>query len=301
MTTTGHQHPAPTSGANKIDDGPAATSGLRGFAVMHPVLSLCVVGLAVSLPLSSGFLVAGIDVFPAKVVGLLALVGAAVTITFWAHGRDGVRLLFGGLTKWRVGVGRWLMVLLAMPVLTVVVAATTGTLHAPGKGWTDVAVTYVVLLVLIAVTASFWEETAWTGFVQRRLVNRRGLLVGSMLTAIPFGLIHLPLAFETDGWAGTSVSEAFVNWAFLLGALPFLRYVAGVLLVDTRGSVLAVALLHASFNAAGSMTVIPDGWQQVPALVVLTIAVVVHRAVRGRSLTQARVDEVGTVEAGVFS
>ena len=57
--------------------------------------------------------------------------------------------------------------------------------------------------------------------------------------------------FEADGWTGTIWSEAFINRAFLLGALPILRYVIGVLLVDTRGSVLASAMLHASFNASG--------------------------------------------------
>ena len=131
------------------------------------------------------------------------------------------------------------LVVLAMPVLTVGVAAATGTLQAPEHGWAREALLFLLLFVLIALTASLWEETAWSGFVQRRLMNRHGLLVGSLLTAVPFGIIHLPLAFEGDGWAGTTWSEAFVNWAFLLGALPFLRYVIGVLLVDTRGSVLA--------------------------------------------------------------
>ena len=80
-------------------------------------------------------------------------------------------------------------------------------------------------------------------------------------------------AFEADGWAGTTWSEAFVNWAFLLGALPFLRYLIGVLLVDTKGSVLAAAMLHASFNASGALSVVPDGWQYVPALIILTVLV----------------------------
>jgi hypothetical protein len=113
------------------------------------------------------------------------------------------------------------------------------------------------------------------------------------LTAIPFGLIHLPLAFEGGGWAGTTWDEAFVNWAFVLGAVPFLRYVAGVLLVDTGGSVLVVAVLHASFNASGALSVVPDGWQYVPALAVLTGLVVLHRRLRGRSLTQGAVHTSG--------
>ena len=144
-----------------------------------------------------------------------------------------------------------------------------------------------MFLALILLTASLWEETAWSGFVQRRLINRRGLLAGSLLTAIPFGLIHLPLAFEGDGWTGTTWHEAFVNWAFVLGALPFFRYLAGVLLVDTRGSVLAAAVLHASFNASGAMPVVPAGWQYVPALMVLTCLVVIHRRFRGFPLSTA--------------
>ena len=264
---------------------------MKRFAVSHPVTTLCLVVIGVSLPLLTGLLVAGVDLLPGKLAELLLLVGTATLITAWSGGRPAVRRLFGGLTRWRIGAGRWVVVAVAMPVLTVGVAAATGTLHRPEHGWAREAVTYVVLLLLIALTASLWEETAWSGFVQRRLVDRHGLLAGSLLTAIPFGLLHLPLAFEADGWAGTSWSEAFVNWAFLLGALPFLRYLIGMLLVDTRGSVLAAAVLHASFNASGALSVVPDGWQGVPALVVLTAMVALHRRLRGRSLVEGGVSD----------
>ena len=263
---------------------------MKRFAVARPVTNLCLVVIGVSLPLLTGLLVAGVDLLPGKLAELLLLIGTATLITAWSGGRPAVRRLFGGLTRWRIGAGRWVVVAVAMPVLTVGVAAVTRTLHRPEHGWAREAVTYVVLLLLIALTASLWEETAWSGFVQRRLVDRHGLLAGSLLTAIPFGLLHLPLAFEADGWAGTSWSEAFINWAFLLGALPFLRYVIGVLLVDTRGSVLAAAMLHASFNASGALSVVPDGWQYVPALVVLTVLVTVHRRLSGRSLVDAHVE-----------
>ena len=177
-----------------------------------------------------------------------------------------------------------------MPILTVGVAAATGTLHSPAHGWAREALTYLVLFALIALTGSLWEETTWSGFVQLRLMDRHGLLVGSMLTASLFGVIHLPLAFETKGWAGTTWSEALFNWAFLLGALPFFRYVIGVLLVDTHGSVLAAAMLHASFNASGALSVVPGGWQYVPALVVLTVLVTAHRRLTGRALVGGGVD-----------
>jgi hypothetical protein len=53
---------------------------------------------------------------------------------------------------------------------------------------------------------------------------RHGLLVGSPLTAIPFFLIHLRLAFEAHGWAGTPWGEAALDWALLAVAAPFFRY-----------------------------------------------------------------------------
>ena len=166
---------------------------LKRVAVDRPITTLCVVAIGATLALQTGLLLAGVDLFPGKLAELVLLTGAATLITFWIGGRGAVRRLFGGLTKWRIGAGRWALVLLAMPILTVGVAAATGTLHSPEHGWAGEALTYLVLFALIALTASLWEETTWSGFVQLRLMDRHGLLVGSMLTAIPFGLIHLPL------------------------------------------------------------------------------------------------------------
>jgi uncharacterized protein len=257
---------------------------MKRFAIAHPVTAYCIVSIGIFVPLCFTLLIAGQNVFGAKLLGLILYVVASTVITGWIGGGPAVRDLFRGLIKWRIGAGRWLLVLAAMPVLTLAVAAATGTLHAPEKGWLPVLGLYLLFLAYGGLTANLWEELGWAGFVQARLMSRRGLLAGSLLTAVPFGLIHLPLAFETDGWAGTTWHEALVNLAFLLGALPFLRYVVGVLLVDTRGSILAVAVLHASFNAAGAMPVIPAGWQQVPGLVILASLVVAHRIWRGRSL-----------------
>ncbi len=262
---------------------------MKSFAARRPVTALCVIAIGVTVPLQMALLISGLSVFPGKLAELFFLAGTAALITSWIGGRVAVRELFSGLTKWRIGTGRWTLVLLAMPVLTIAVASATSTLHAPRHGWLVEAGIYAVFLLLIALTASVWEETAWSGFVQTRLMERRGLFVGSMITAVLVAMIHLPLAFEVDGWAGTTWSEAFVNWAFLLGSAPFLRYLAGILLIDTRGSVLAVAMLHASFNSAGALSVIPGGWQQAPALVVLTILVAAHRLRRGHSLSAGAV------------
>ena len=49
---------------------------------------------------------------------------------------------------------------------------------------------------------------------------------------------------------------------------PFFRYVIGETLEATGGSLLAAGILHASFNATGSLG-FPGGWQFLPALLVM--------------------------------
>ncbi|MFI5898243.1 type II CAAX prenyl endopeptidase Rce1 family protein [Actinoplanes sp. NPDC051513] len=251
----------------------------------YPVATLLVGTIAFTWITQAISLLAGWPVMPAKIGELLVLLGGATTITYWINGRPGVRNLFAGLVNWRLGAGRYTLLLLAMPLLTLGVAAATGTLQAPADGWLSVALTYLIYLVFGALTANVWEETVWAGFVQQRLMTRRGLLTGSLLTAVPFFLIHLPLAFETQGWQGTTWTDAAATWAVLLAAAPFMRYLIGTLLIDTRGSTLAAGLLHASFNAAGALAVLQIGWQGVPALALLTAGVVAYRSRHGLSAT----------------
>jgi uncharacterized protein len=274
---------SPTPASPAISRPPG---GVRGFAIRRPVLTFCVLAVGLSVSLITALLVADVSVIPGKAAQLVIVPGTAVLITAWISGRAGVRRLFAGLLQWRIGITRWLLVLLALPALTVAVAAATGTLEDAPKGWIDIATTYLLTLIVVLVTANLLEEMAWTGFVQTRLMARHGLLLGALLTAIPVFVIHLPLSYETNGLYGTRWQDAALNWGLLLLALPAFRYLAGALMLDTNGSVLAVGVLHASFNASGGMDIIPGGWQYVPAVAVLALLVAAHRVVDKRRLTR---------------
>lgn len=255
----------------------------RPLVTRHPVAVLLVGATVFVWATQAASLLAGVDVMPAKIGEIVMLLAGATWITARVGGRGAVRRLYAGLTRWRLG-WRYPLVLAAMPLITVAVALVTGTFHS--AAWGSVVMTYVLFLVLGAVTGNLWEETVWSGFIQGRLMAARGLLIGSLLTAVPFFLMHLPLAFEMDGLKGTTWGEAFTDWGLILLAAPFLRYLIGTLLVDTGGSTLATGLMHASSNAAGAMAVIPGGWQQIPALVLLTVAVAVYRTRQGLSFTE---------------
>ena len=259
---------------------------IRAFAVRRPVLAFCVFAVGLSVSLIAALLIADVSIIPGKAAQLLIVPGTALLITAWISGRAGVRRLLASMLRWRIGIARWLLVLLALPILTLAIAAATGTLEAPPEGWLNIATTYLLTLLVGLVTANLLEEMAWTGFVQTKLMARHGLLRGALLTAVPVFAIHLPLSYETNGLYRTRWEDALLNWALLFAALLFFRYLAGVLMLETNGSVLAVGVLHASFNASGAMDVTPDGWQYVPAVILLTVLVAAYRALRGRPIDQ---------------
>ena len=258
---------------------PSAASLRRRFAA-RPVAAFLVIAIGltwVALILSIALLGSAL---PGILAELLILLGTAVLVTAAAEGGPGVRDLFRQTVRWRAGVGWYVAAVLALPVLTVLIAAATGTLHQPADEWASVAGAYMLNTVVIgALLGNIWEELAWTGVVQRRLMERHGMAAGSLLTAIPFALIHLPLAFADKGFTGTPWSEVAVAWGVLLVFAPLFRLLVGIAYLGTGQSLLIVALLHASFNASeqSKLPVFDGEWQQIAAAALLLVVLVLLR------------------------
>ena len=221
---------------------------------------------------------------------LFGLLGPTLLVTRWADGPGAVRLLLSRAVRWRFGIARWAVVLFALPVLTLAIAALSGSLRAPEQGWLAEAGTYLLFtLVVGALLGNIWEETAWGGFVQTRLMARHGLLVGSLLTAPLFAGMHIPMQFYGDWtWSGVGV-----QLVILFAMAPVYRYLLGMQLLDTGGSVLAIGVLHASWNAAGKLGAVEGPWQVIAAVILLTALVALARmssrsgSVRGRDAERA--------------
>lgn len=212
------------------------------------------------------------NILPGILAELLILLGTAVLVTGSASGRPAVRELFRRAFRWRVAPGWYMAALLALPALTMLIAAATGTFHPPAEGWAPLLGSYLLNTVVTgALLGNIWEELAWTGVVQHRLMDRHGLAVAALLTAIPFALIHVPFAFAERGFAGTPLADAAAYWAVLFLFAPFFRALMGMAYAGTGYSLLIVGLLHASFNASAEakLDVFDGGWQQIAAVIVL--------------------------------
>src|SRR5262249_35593722 len=161
---------------------------------------------------------------------LIGVLGPAVLVSYWIGGRAAVGRLFTGVTRWRAGLGGYLVALLAMPLCTIPVSIATGTL--PHDGWARIALHYLIALLVGGLSTNRWEEAAWAGFVQSRLPARYGLVLGAVATAPLFFGQHLPLVLANGGGP---VGMLVISAIFIALAI-FFRYAVGATLIETGGS-----------------------------------------------------------------
>lgn len=256
-------------------------SAAAGFILRHPVAAFLIGAYAVGGPLLTIFATVSLPPLATKVVGLaftyIGLLGSALVVTWVTGGRHALLRFLSRFLQWRIGVTRWLYIVLALPAMTMTVAALSGTLQTPAGGWSTLATTFMLQTFLFgALEVNVAEEAAWAGLVQERLAARHGILGGALRTAPAFVAMHLPLQFA-PGWTWGSVLVGVVALAVMA---PFFRYLIGETLHATGGSLLAVGVLHAAFNASGQMG-FPGGWQFLPALIVLALAIGLVRRFRG--------------------
>jgi membrane protease YdiL (CAAX protease family) len=259
------------------------------LAHRRPVAAFLLLAFGTGWPALAVPALAGTDTGPFLLfLVFVPLLGSALLVTWVTDGPGAVRSLLSRTVQWRFGPGRWAVIALGVPVLTVLIAAASGTLVSPSAGWLAEVGSYLfATFVFGALVLNVWEEAAWGGFAQSRLMARHGLLVSSLVTAVFFAGIHVPLYLS---W-GLEGRELGISLAVLFAIAPVYRYLLGMHLLDTGGSILAIGVQHASWNAAQSLGVVDGGewhWQALSATVLLTVLVAAGRRVRSGSVPTGR-------------
>ena len=149
---------------------------------------------------------------------------------------------------------------------------------------TELDSSFLLSLALANVASSLlivnlWEEMAWAGFVQRRASARWGYLGGSVITAMMFVGVHLPLSlYGADGAADIArnvlaMVVSGIGMRLLIGAF------------DTWGhrSILALGLIHATFNASSELVDADSDWVRYSVTLILGLgAAVIFLTTEGR-------------------
>ena len=162
-------------------------------------------------------------------------------------GKKGLSDYFRRLIRWRVGLG-WYLVALLAPVAGWAIAAYVNVLLGAASPSPDQVASWPLivtstLIFLINPFGGAWEEPGWRGYALPLLLRRHSALVASAVLGVIWTLWHVPM-FLTG----------FIPWpdAVLVFALTF---VFTAIYLHTAGSVLIAFLLHASLNGAGDFFV----------------------------------------------
>jgi len=213
---------------------------------LAPLVTFGAVAVTTGLVLLTAYQVLGLPADPFVLLTLLlGLILPAVILVRRDPTTSGRQLLLDCLRPSRP-------VLLTVPALVAIPGLTALVAHGLGVGTpvtSDLVVALATDIVTSIIIVNLWEEMAWTGFFQRRAMARWGLVLGSIVTAVLFAAVHLPLAF--DGADGAL--DVLEQVGYLLLAGVGLRLLVAGFDVWSRRSLLTVAVLHASFNAAADV------------------------------------------------
>ena len=198
---------------------------------------------------------------------LLALIVPAVVLTARESGRAGVRALLRDAVRLPRPLWWGPVAALTVPGLTWTIASALG---GARPLTTDLLVDVFLAFLSSLLVINIWEEMAWTGFAQRRAMARWGQIRGSLLIAVLFAGIHLPLAFDGAKTSG----DVAAGLGILVGTGVGLRLLIAGLHAWSGRSLLAVALLHAAFNATGGLVDPSSDWVRYVVTVLLGLAAV---------------------------
>jgi len=250
-------YPAPTP------HGDPQLKGLRGWVGRRPLTGFLVIALGLSWLLFAIPVLA----FPGIIPGanlpvevfalgstLLILLPTALWVTSITDGRAGLRTLLARVFRWRFGIGWWLVVLFGLPVIALLLGLIFGgSVHTADLG--PVLIKQLGSIVLAVVVINLWEETVWAGFFQSRLEARFNFVVAAVLTTLPFAGVHVPLLLLDDQ---VSVLSVLTGIAGLLILGIVVRLLMGLTLRAASDSVLAVGVLHQTFDASNNNGALVD-------------------------------------------
>ena len=192
---------------------------------------------------------------------------SALILTWLTGGSQGLRELFGRMTRWRVSPGWWLVAVAPLGLYLVVAAALRLIQGIPVDVVAMGQVDFLPALGLAALpmwilTFGIGEETGWRGFALPRLQEDRSALHATFILWVFWALWHLPLFFYSYD---VSILPGFLI-GLLAGAIVFTW-----LYNSTDGSVLMTAVWHGAFNFTTACIVCKTG---VIAAIVSTLVMV---------------------------
>jgi CAAX protease family protein len=230
---------------------------VASWIVRHPLLAFFACAFALAWLVWVPIICSSRGWLPFPIPRDMALIGAwaptasSILLTGMAGGKAGLRSLFAGLGRWKVGVqwyafalfGPGIITLAALGLHRLLGGSIPETVHL--TPWYAPLLTFATCFPLFLILGGpLAEELGWRGYALPRLLARRGRLAAALLLGLLWGVWHLPLFWIPDGGSGQGPTDFFL---FLLEITAWSVLWTWVY-INTRGSVLLCVLLHAAAN-----------------------------------------------------
>jgi membrane protease YdiL (CAAX protease family) len=166
-------------------------------------------------------------------------------------GPDNVRRMLNTLIKPRGNIIYYLIALLTFPFIQIVGTVITNIIH--GQTWfpdmrqvTGLAYTvFITFFSVLFYSGGINEEAGWRGFAQKRFQAKFSPLIAVFLLWLLMVIWHIPndiVQYKNGGYL-------LIRYAIY----PFITILFSWIYNRTNGSILAVALFHASMNSMNSL------------------------------------------------
>ncbi|TXT58914.1 MAG: putative CAAX amino terminal protease self-immunity [Promethearchaeota archaeon] len=168
---------------------------------------------------------------------------AALFITGIIHGRDGIKHLFRGFLKYRVGFFWYFAAfLLILAPLALAIFYTLFTGAWKGITFNASFPLFIATLLFSIFSGPLSEEMGWRGFALPRIESRFSALVSSLLLGFLWFLWHIPLYFVPDSSQMGIPPYIYIALVISISILMTWAY------NNTEGSLLITFLFHFCFN-----------------------------------------------------
>jgi membrane protease YdiL (CAAX protease family) len=181
---------------------------------------------------------------------------AGILMILLTDGKPGFRELLSRLTECRFGMGWYVVVLLATPILAVLILLAFSLFspeYLPGIFTADTKTILLLSGITTGLMVGFFEELGWTGFAVPRLRKRFNIIKTGIIIGFVWGVWHFLVFWEIGSFSGAFPLAILLSR--LLAWLPPFRILM-VWVHDRTKSLLLIILMHTSLVAA-TLSVVP--------------------------------------------
>jgi membrane protease YdiL (CAAX protease family) len=152
----------------------------------------------------------------------------------------------------------WIFIIFLFPFIYAIIIALDGLIGGSLPGMTNlkafIAQPWIIPLALfLSFLSGPWsEEFGWRGYALDPLLNRFGVLHGSIMLGFIWGIWHLPLFFMPQTWHGQMGFRFAGFWTFILYSIGLAMLMSWVFL-RTNHTILTGFLMHLASNFTANL------------------------------------------------